>query len=84
LAGAPGALPGEFFAPSTQCSSVGGLRREDRLSDSDSALLPELGLLDTYRPQESLTCQLVEAMVQAVRGRTAPVSDRVSQALAQA
>jgi metallophosphoesterase (TIGR03767 family) len=48
----------------------------DRLSDPDSPLLPELGLLDTYRPQESLTCQVVEAMVQAVRGCTAPVSGR--------
>jgi 3',5'-cyclic AMP phosphodiesterase CpdA len=39
----------------------------DRLGDPDSPLLPQLGVLGTYRPHERFTAQVLEAMVQAVR-----------------
>lgn len=48
----------------------------DRLSDPDSPWLDTLGLVETYRPQEPLSCQVVEAMVRSVRGGVAPVSGR--------
>ena len=39
----------------------------DRLFDLDSPLAALLGRIGTYRPQESLTCQVIEAMTTAVR-----------------
>jgi len=39
----------------------------DRLGDEDSPLAGRLGRVGTYRAQEALTCQVVEAMAQAVR-----------------
>jgi metallophosphoesterase (TIGR03767 family) len=48
----------------------------DRLSDPGSPWLETLGLVETYRPQESLSCQVVEAMVRSVRDGAGPVSRR--------
>jgi 3',5'-cyclic AMP phosphodiesterase CpdA len=46
----------------------------DRLGDPDSPLLPLLGVPGTYRPQERLTTQVLDAMVQAVAAlRAGPV-----------
>lgn len=39
----------------------------DRLGNAGSPLLPVLGKLGTYRPQEMLSTQVLEAMAQAVR-----------------
>ena len=39
----------------------------DRLGDDDSPVADRLGPVGTYRPQEPLTCHVVEAMVRAVR-----------------
>jgi 3',5'-cyclic AMP phosphodiesterase CpdA len=39
----------------------------DRLGDPDSPLLPILGVPGTYRPQEILSTQVLQAMVQAIR-----------------
>jgi metallophosphoesterase (TIGR03767 family) len=38
----------------------------DRLGDADSAFAPLLGRIGVYRPQETLTAQVVEAMTRAV------------------
>jgi 3',5'-cyclic AMP phosphodiesterase CpdA len=39
----------------------------DRLGDPDSPLLPIIGVPGTYRPQERMTTQVLQAMLQAIR-----------------
>ena len=55
--------------------SPGRAELVDRYSDPDSPLRGTLGIIGTYRAQELFTFQVAEAMVRAVRQRTAaPVS----------